>query len=167
MKHIHILVLILCGCFVSLAWGEPQVCPDTLWAEFHRHNMQRFNPCEKVLNVNNVGSLQVKWSYPIGRTDSPPILSNGVVYIRTDGGLLYAIKAGNGALLWSYQTAKGACCTGPSAAIANGVVYIGSLDGLVYGAECQHRCLPMELPKRRRCRVLAHGGRWSGVYRLR
>ena len=63
MKHFRMLVLILCTCFVSVAWGQQPAgkCANN-WSEFHRTNMTRSNPCEHVLNVNNVGSLQVKWS---------------------------------------------------------------------------------------------------------
>ena len=31
------------------------------WTQFLRDNMQRWNPYETVLDVNNVGSLQLKW----------------------------------------------------------------------------------------------------------
>ncbi len=133
MKHIRMLVLILCACFVSVAWGErPQACTAyTPWAQFHRANMQRYNPCEKVLNVHNVGKLQLKWSYPTGGTSSSPVVEQGVVYTGSGGGTLYALKASNGALLWSYQTAASPGNVA-SPAIANGVVYYGSADGLVY-----------------------------------
>jgi hypothetical protein len=84
MKHVRILVLILCACFVSVAWGEQQACKVyTPWAQFHRANMQRFNPCEKVLNVHNVGSLRVKWSRPIGRMDSSPMRMEWSISART------------------------------------------------------------------------------------
>lgn len=33
------------------------------WTEFLRDNMQRWNPYETVLGVNNVGTLGLKWSY--------------------------------------------------------------------------------------------------------
>lgn len=102
------------------------------WPEFHNTNMQRSNPNETVLNVSNVGGLGRQWGYPIGRTDGSPVVANGVVYVGADNGKWYALNAGSGALLWSYQTASGTCCTGPSPAIANGVVYFGSQDGLVY-----------------------------------
>jgi hypothetical protein len=36
------------------------------WIEFHRDNMQRWNPYETVLSVNRVGGLQLKWKNPIG-----------------------------------------------------------------------------------------------------
>src|SRR5208283_2203454 len=51
------------------------------WPQFHNTDMQRSNPYETVLGVNDVGSLQVKWSYPVGTTNSSPIEANGVVYI--------------------------------------------------------------------------------------
>jgi len=35
------------------------------WTQFLRDNMQRWNPYETVLGVNNVGSLQLKWKSAI------------------------------------------------------------------------------------------------------
>ena len=64
MKRIRILAFIFCACFVSVAWGQqPAAKCNNNWSEFHRTNMKRWNPCEKVLNVNNVGRLRLKWSY--------------------------------------------------------------------------------------------------------
>jgi hypothetical protein len=64
MKRISLVVSILCASFVSVAWGQQPAgkCTND-WSEFHRTNMQRWNPCENVLGVNNVGDLGVKWSY--------------------------------------------------------------------------------------------------------
>jgi glucose dehydrogenase len=103
MKHIRILALILCACFVSVAWSQPPTCKtSTPWAQFHRANMQRFNPCEKVLNVNNVGGLGLKWSYTTGgKVYSSPAVANGVVYVGSIDGNVYALNASTGALLWS------------------------------------------------------------------
>jgi hypothetical protein len=36
--------------------------------------MMRWNPYEKVLNVNNVGSLELKWAYAAGVFPSTPPL---------------------------------------------------------------------------------------------
>ncbi len=75
MKRISILVWILCACFVSVAWGQKHG-----WGEFHRPDVMRFNPYETVLNVNNVGSLQLKWSYTTGdNINSSPAVAHGVV----------------------------------------------------------------------------------------
>ena len=127
MKHIRILALILCACFVSVAWGEQQECKAyTPWAQFHRANMQRRNPCEKVLNVKNVKNLGLKWSYATGYlVDSSPAVANGVVYVGSNDGNLYALNASTGAKLWSYPTGA---AVASSPAVANGVVYVGSDD---------------------------------------
>ena len=88
MKRISSLVLILCACFVSVAWSQqPAGKCNNNWSEFHRGNMQRRNPCEKVLNVNNVGSLHKKWSYKTGgggvrnQVYCAPAVAGGVVYM--------------------------------------------------------------------------------------
>jgi outer membrane protein assembly factor BamB len=100
----------------------------TAWRQFHRQNMQRRNPYENVLNVNNVGSLQLKWRGTINGISAPAVV-NGVVYVGSRDNSIYALKASTGAKLWSYQTG------GPvdsSPAVANGVVYVGSYDNSVY-----------------------------------
>jgi outer membrane protein assembly factor BamB len=53
--------------------------------------MERWNPCEKVLNVNNVGNLSLKWSYTTGGyVWSSPAVANGVVYVGSWDGKVYA-----------------------------------------------------------------------------
>jgi hypothetical protein len=52
------------------------------WTQFHRDNMQRWNPDETVLGVGNVGGLQLKWKSPLGNGDennleSSPAVVNG------------------------------------------------------------------------------------------
>jgi glucose dehydrogenase len=80
MKRVHILVLILC--FVFVARGQQQAGKGSNnWSEFHRTNMARWNPYENVLNVNNAGNLQQKWSYYTGGSGAPPVVANGVVYV--------------------------------------------------------------------------------------
>jgi hypothetical protein len=49
--------------------------------------MERWNPCEKVLNVKNVGSLSVKWRHTIGsQAYSSRALVNVVVYVGSYNG---------------------------------------------------------------------------------
>jgi outer membrane protein assembly factor BamB len=103
---------------------------STSWKQFHRHNMVRWNQYENVLNVNNVGSLQVKWSYATGgAVESSPAVWNGVVYVGSDDNNVYALKASTGAKLWSYLTGNYVIS---SPAVENGVVYAGSEDGNVF-----------------------------------
>jgi glucose dehydrogenase len=131
MKHIRILVLILCACFVSVAWGEPLACKfPSPWGQFHRLNMQRFNPCEKVLNVKSVKNLSLKWSYATGgEVVSSPIVANGILYAGSENRTFYALNVRTGHLLWSFPTGSQVQST---AAVANGVVYFDSFDGNVY-----------------------------------
>ena len=102
------------------------------WTQFLRDNMQRWNPYETILNVNNVGGLQLLWKMPIGANYtyhwigpySSPAVVNGVVYVGPLDGNVRALNASTGAQLWSYAT--GGENTFSSPAVANGVVYVGS-----------------------------------------
>jgi outer membrane protein assembly factor BamB len=128
MKPTRVLVLILSACFVSAAWGQKPTCGTyTPWSEFHRPNMQRWNPCEKVLNVNNVRNLSLKWSYTaVGAfINSSPAVANGVVYFGSDDANVYALNASTGVKLWRRKIDPDS-----SPAVANGVVYLGSADNL-------------------------------------
>ena len=132
MKHICILVLILCTCFVSAAWSQqPAGTGNSDWTEFHRTNMMRWNPYEHVLGIHNVRQLQLKWSYTTGAPVdfSSPAVVNDVVYIGSDDDNVYALDSGTGTLLWSYPTG-GPVASSP--AVVGGVVYVGSYDGNVY-----------------------------------
>jgi outer membrane protein assembly factor BamB len=99
------------------------------WTQFHRDNMQRWNPYETVLGVGNVGGLQLQWKNPNGVFDnsiqSSPAVVNGVVYFGSDDGNFYALKANTGTLLWSFKTSSAVYS---SPAVVNGVVYFGSDD---------------------------------------
>jgi outer membrane protein assembly factor BamB len=110
------------------------------WTQFHRDNMQRWNPYETVLGVSNVGSLQLKWTNPIGEYifgayQSSPAVVNGVIYFGSDDGNVYALNANTGAKLWNFPTYD---ANGPiypvncSPAVVNGVVYITGGDGNLY-----------------------------------
>jgi outer membrane protein assembly factor BamB len=166
MKTVRILVLILCAGFVFVAWGQQPPCKHpSPWAEFHRHDMVRSNPCEKVLGVNNVGSLGLKWSYTTeSGVPSSPAVVNGVVYVGSIDNNVYALNARTGAKLWSYTTAMEVYS---SPAVANGVVYVGSADNNVYALNARtgaklwsYRAGGPVLY------LLARGGEWGGLCRL-
>jgi outer membrane protein assembly factor BamB len=132
MNRISRVALILFACFVSVAWAQQPAgkCINN-WSEFHRTNMERSNPCEKVLGVNNVGNLSLKWSYATGDVvDFSPAVAKGVVYVGSLDHNVYALNASTGALLWSYTTGGPVGISSP--AVANGVVYVGSIDRNVY-----------------------------------
>jgi glucose dehydrogenase len=102
MKRVSIVVLILCVAFLSTARGQqPAGTCFNNWSEFHRANMERWNPCERVLGVKNVNNLSLKWSYDTANyVGSSPTVANGVVYVAS--GDVYALNAKTGQTLWTY-----------------------------------------------------------------
>ena len=108
--------------------AQAQTASPADWTQFLRDNMQRWNPYETVLGVNNVGNLKLKWANNLSGPSSPAV-TNGVVYIGSYDNNVYALNASTGARLWSYTTGN-AVSTSP--AVANGVVYVGSNDGNMY-----------------------------------
>jgi PQQ-like domain len=104
-----------------------------------------WNSFEKILSTTNVSSLRPNWMYPTGSTGSSPAVANGVVYVSSNDGKLYAFDAHCKNVcqpLWSYTTGG---IIDSSPAVANGVVYIGSNDGKLYAfdAHCKNVCQPL------------------------
>jgi len=117
----------------TLAYAQAKSSPAD-WTEFHRDNMQRWNPYETVLGVGNVGNLELKWKNPIGAYMtsggiSSTVTVDGVVYFGSTDGAVYALNATTGTKLWSFTTGY---LVDSSPAVANGVVYVGSWDGNLY-----------------------------------
>lgn len=66
---------------------------------------------------------QTLWTFTTGgAVETSPSVVNGIVYVGSDDGCVYALDAANGTLIWNYSTG------GPvqsSPAVVGGVVYIG------------------------------------------
>src|SRR5438874_2646741 len=109
---------------------------NTNWSQFgYDQTHSRTNPYENVLSRTNVSHLTLDWSSPTGGViGSSPAVVNGVVYIGSDDGNMYALDAKTGASLWSYPTGG---FINSSPAVANGVVYIGSSDRNVYALDAK------------------------------
>ena len=72
----------------------------------------------------------LKWNFTTGSVvESSPTVANGVVYVGSNDGNLYALNANNGTKVWNYTTG-GYIFSSP--AVANGVVYVGSNDTNLY-----------------------------------
>jgi outer membrane protein assembly factor BamB len=63
---------------------------------------------------------------------SSPALGNGVLYVGSENGSLYAVNAADGHDLWSFETG-GKVTASPT--LVDGIVYVGSHDGTVYAIE--------------------------------
>jgi outer membrane protein assembly factor BamB len=103
---------------------------NTNWSQFHfTPDHKGLNPYENVLNTHTVGNLSLLWTYKTGGpVQSPPIVANGVVYIGSNDGNVYALKASTGTLLWSFPTGE-VMAVSPALAVSNGEVYVGSNSG--------------------------------------
>jgi outer membrane protein assembly factor BamB len=109
---------------------------NTNWAQFRYSIMHTgFNPYENVLSATTVSGLDEHWSF---LTDgfpgllSSPAVANDVVYINSNIGTIYALKASTGAKLWSFNPGGPVNDLDSSPAVANGAVYISSANGNLY-----------------------------------
>ncbi len=104
---------------------------STDWPQFRntpRH--KALNAYENVLRASNVAGLDMDWTWPTGgRVDSSPAVVNGIVYVGSNDGKLYALDGASGALVWA-ATTGGVVESSPS--VSNGIVYVGSDDGRMH-----------------------------------
>ncbi len=94
----------------------------------------------------NATTGAVLWSVspggPVSIVGDSPAVAKGIVYIGATvpgqhgsaSGVLYALKARTGKIVWSAPLASGITS---SPAIANGVVYVGSDDGTLYAFDAK------------------------------
>lgn len=111
---------------------------QTNWSQFHFDlDHDGVNPYENVLNSRTVKNIDLKWKYTTNSVvKSSPAVVGGVVYIGSDDGNLYALKASTGVKLWIYKGPNyGGVLSSP--AVAEGVVYIGSYDYNVYALDAK------------------------------
>ena len=115
MKVLNICVKVACGknslavvlfcAFAAMTGASGQCSNNTSWAEFHRHDMIRFNPCETVLKVSNVADLGMKWSFTVSKlfiVYSSPAVMDGYLFVGStaNNNGLYAVNANTGAKLF-------------------------------------------------------------------
>ncbi len=75
------------------------------WLMFSRtYDNQRFSPLNQI-NQQNVGQLQMAWSRGIGpgTQEAIPLVHDGIMYIGNPKGIVQALDATNGDLIWEYR----------------------------------------------------------------
>lgn len=79
------------------------------------------------------GLTGVKWRFHTGAPIfSSAAVEGGVVYVGSNDGKLYAVRAADGKRLWAFAT-KGAVRSSP--ALAGGMVFFSSVDGNIYAVD--------------------------------
>ena len=108
--------------------GKPA---QTAWAQFGFDPARGgFNAEEIGLDTTSAASLAVQWDVPFkAEAHSSPAVVDGVAYLGSDDGSVYAVDVASQKLVWSAAT-RGPVRSSP--AVVDGVVYVGSDDGSVY-----------------------------------
>jgi PQQ-dependent dehydrogenase (methanol/ethanol family) len=78
--------------------------PDD-WLHFSRtYDSQRFSPLKQITK-KNVGQLRMVWTRGMGQgtTGNIPLIYQGVMYVINPGGVIQALDATNGNLVWEYK----------------------------------------------------------------
>ncbi len=94
-----------------------------------------YNAQESILSPASLYRLQNAWTGTTDRGASSPVVADGVVYVGSRDGKLYAfpVECNSGGAsctpLWTGATGSG---IEGSPAVADGVVYVGSTDGMLY-----------------------------------
>ncbi len=81
----------------------------------------------------SANGISERWRFTTGiSVISSPAVVDGVVYVGSDDGNLYAIEAATGSERWRFTTGDQ---VNSSPAVVDGVVYVGSDDGNLYAVE--------------------------------
>lgn len=84
---------------------------------------------------DDANGVEAIWRFPTGDAIvSSPAVVDGMVYVGSDDGNLYALHAENGTERWWFPTGSGIYS---SPAVVDGVVYVGSFDDNVYAVDAE------------------------------
>src|SRR5262252_20043 len=76
------------------------------WLNWRRtDNAWGYSPLDQI-NKRNVQQLQLAWSWAMedtGAQEATPLVYNGVMYLPNSGGVIQALDAANGDLIWEYR----------------------------------------------------------------
>src|SRR6516162_1897639 len=76
------------------------------WLNWRRtDNAWGYSPLDQV-NRQNVGQLQLAWSWAMddsGANEATPLVYNGIMYLPNPRGVIQALDAATGDLIWQYR----------------------------------------------------------------
>jgi outer membrane protein assembly factor BamB len=113
-----IMILLASSCIQWIATPVHAESQVDNWSMFN-HDLAHTGSSTSITPTTN----QTLWTFTTGgAVETSPAVVNGIVYVGSDDGCVYALNAANGALIWNYSTG------GPvqsSPAVVDGVVYVG------------------------------------------
>jgi polyvinyl alcohol dehydrogenase (cytochrome) len=134
--------------FRATGSSAPSACPASAdWPMYGFDFAQsRFNPQEGSINAGTVSKLNVRWFFSTGSgsgaVSASPTVVDGVVYVGSWNGNMYALDASSGQPLWTFNINDphpndrgGFPGIQSSAAVANDTVYFGGADANVYALD--------------------------------
>jgi alcohol dehydrogenase (cytochrome c) len=89
------------------------------WLNWRRtDNAWGYSPLDQI-NRRNAGQLQLAWSWAMddtGAQEATPLVSNGIMYLPNPRGVIQALDAATGDLIWEYRPEVAASTPQPAAA---------------------------------------------------
>ena len=134
--------------FSAMSAPAPAACPALAdWPTYGFDlTRNRFNPTEGLINAATVSQLGIQWFFSTGSgtaaVSASPSVVEGVVYVGSWNGTMYALDASSGRPLWTFNIndpnpgdRTGLPGIQSSAAVVDGVVYFGAADANVYALD--------------------------------
>ncbi|KPF89388.1 PQQ-dependent dehydrogenase, methanol/ethanol family [Novosphingobium sp. AAP93] len=100
------------------------------------------------INDSNAARLGFAWAYDMGTErgqEATPLVIDGVMYTSGVWGIVYALNAATGEVLWTFHpgidpaSARNACCdtVNRGVAVRDGVVFVASEDGRLHALDAK------------------------------
>lgn len=114
--------------------------PGSWWTNGRTYSEQRFSPLDRI-DTGNVATLGLAWEAslesPRFGIEASPIVVDGVMYLSSSWGRVFAFDAETGARLWKFdplvpgEWLRNGCCKPVNRGVAvwNGKVFVGAFDG--------------------------------------
>lgn len=99
--------------------------PDSDWLQWRRtYDGWAYSPLDQI-DRDNVGDLRLAWSRALnpGIVQLIPLVHDGVMYIPHPGGIVEAVDATDGDLIWRYRRARPAGVERPATVTRNIAIY--------------------------------------------
>ncbi|HVT35730.1 MAG TPA: PQQ-dependent dehydrogenase, methanol/ethanol family [Nevskiaceae bacterium] len=128
--------------------GREQVSADAGWVTGGHDDAQTYSSPLRQVNAGNVASLGYAWSFDLKTThgmEATPVVVDGVMYASAPWGLVHALDARSGKLLWTFDpkvddsiTSK-VCCgiVNRGLSFARNRVFVASIDGRLFALDAK------------------------------